>query len=123
MSYEIVLAGQPATETGTLTLHLEQKIEIQISAEEARRRVNNWAHLELSGQMRATQPQLVITAQGTAHWRVPLHLTFPALGDVGTVGALLVDVKIGEVNPAPELIEDIKQNAQALAQRFTPVPT
>jgi hypothetical protein len=99
MSYEIVLAQQPATETGTLTLLLNQQIEILVSGQEGRRLVNNWAHLELSSQMRAMQPQLVITARGVAHWRVPLHLTFPALGDVGPVGVVLVDVQTGQMNP------------------------
>jgi hypothetical protein len=122
MSYEIVLAQQPATETGTLTLLLDQQIEILVSGQEARRRVNNWAHLELNSQIRAMQPQLIVTADGSAHWRVPLHLTFPALGDVGEVGTILVDVAQGNVAPSSDLIAEIKQNAQALAQRFTAVP-
>lgn len=103
MSYEIILAPQPMAEIGTLTLHLDKKIEIVVSGQEARRLVNNWAHLELSSQMRATQPQLVITVQGAAHWRVPLHLTFPALGDVGPIGVVLVDVQMGHMNPIIDL--------------------
>ncbi|MBE2201871.1 MAG: hypothetical protein IAE79_24905 [Anaerolinea sp.] len=122
MSYEIVLADQPAAETGVLTLYLDQQIEIQISAQEARRRVNNWAHLELSSQIHAAQPQLIIAAEGAAYWRVPLHLTFPALGDVGSVGFVLVDVRLGLIEPTSDFIEDIQQHAQALAQRFTPIP-
>jgi hypothetical protein len=114
MSYEIVLAQQPAIETGTLTLHLDKKIEIVVSGQEARRRVNNWAHLELSSQMRATQPQLVITAQGATHWRVPLHLTFSALGDIGPVGVVLVDVQTGNMNPAIDL-----DRLNLLGQLFT----
>jgi hypothetical protein len=86
-------------EIGVLTLHLDKKIEIVVSGQEARRLVNNWAHLELSSQMRAMRPQLVIMARGVAHWRVPLHLTFPALGDVGPVGVVLVDVQTGQMNP------------------------
>jgi len=122
MSYEIVLTQQRVAETGLLSLHLDEQIEIQISAGEARRRVNNWVHLEISSQIRAIQPQLVIPTEGTAHWRVPLHLTFPALGDVGPVGAVLVDVQQGVVAPSSDEIAEIKQNAQTLAQRFTAVP-
>lgn len=122
MSYEIVLTQQPVAETGLLSLHLDEQIDIQISAQEARRRANNWVHLEVSSQIRAMQPQLVITTDGTAHWRVPLHLTFPALGDVGPVGAVLVDVQQGGVTPSSDEIAEIKQNAQTLAQRFTAVP-
>jgi hypothetical protein len=80
-------------------LPVDKKIEVVVSGQEARRLVNNWAHLELSSQMRAMQPQLVIMARGVAHWRVPLHLTFPALGDVGPVGVVLVDVQTGQMNP------------------------
>jgi hypothetical protein len=122
MDYEIVLTQQPVAETGLLSLHLDEQIDIQISAQEARRRVNNWVHLEVSSQMRAMQPQLAITTDGMAHWRVPLHLTFPALGDVGPVGAVLVDVQQGVVTPSSDEIAEIKQNAQTLAQRFTAVP-
>lgn len=122
MNYEIVLADGPKTETGTLTVRLDREIEIRISAGEARRRVNNWGHMELSSQMHAMPPQLMLTESGAAYWRVPLHLTFPALGDVGRVGAVLVDVEKGEIASGPDLIEDIKRNAQALAKRFTSVP-
>ena len=122
MGYEIVLPQQRTAETGLLLLHLDEQIEIQISAAEARRRANNWVHLEISSQIRAMQPQLVIPTEGLAHWRVPLHLTFPALGDVGPVGAVLVDVEQGVVAPSVDDIAEIKQNAQTLAQRFTAVP-
>ena len=122
MGYEIVLADQPSTETGTITLRLDREIDIHVSAQEARRRVNNWAHMELSSQMRALQPQLMLAAEEQVFWRVPLHLTFPALGDVGQVGFVLVDVVTGDMVISPALIEDIQRHAKALAQRFTSVP-
>jgi hypothetical protein len=122
MSYEIVLAEPGTAETGTLTLQFDQQIEIRVGGQEAHRRVSNWAHLVLSSQIQAHPPQLVVTADGEAYWRVPLHLTFPALGDVGLVGHILVDVQDGQVEPDAALVTKIKQNAQALAQRFTSVP-
>jgi hypothetical protein len=122
MSYEIVLTEQPEAETGALRLRLDQTIEIGVSAQEARRRVNNWAHLEISGQMRADDPQLVLSP-ASSHWRVPLRLTFPTLGDVGMVGYILVDVTNGLFSLTAEQISEIKQNAHTLAQRFASAST
>ena len=59
---------------------------MKLSPEEARRRVNTFVHLEVSSQMHAESPRLVIGDR--VCWRVPVHLTFPSFGDVDRVGFL-----------------------------------
>jgi hypothetical protein len=116
-----VLLEIPATyETGTLTLQLDKQVEIKVSAEEAQCKANAYIHLELSTQLHAETPLLIIGEQ--AWWRVPLHLTFPSFGDVGQVGFLAVDPVTGDIDTAPAKITEITQKAETLALRFTPSP-
>ena len=116
-----VLLEIPATyETGTLTLQLNKQIEIKVSATEAQRKVNTYIHLELSTQLHAETPLLIVGER--VWWRVPLHLTFPSFGDVGTVGFLVVDPVTGDIDTTPVKIAEITQQAETLALRFTSSP-
>src|SRR5262245_28084958 len=104
-------------EAGILTLRLDRKIEVKILPEEARRKVNRYVHLEISTQMHAETPMLVVGDKVV--WRVPLHLTFPSFGDVGQVGFMDVDPVTGELDLSPTTLEQITHNAENLALRFT----
>jgi hypothetical protein len=104
-------------ETGVLTLQLDRKIEIKILPEEARRRVNYYTHMEISTQMHAETPMLVVGAK--VAWRVPVHLTFPSFGDVGQVGFMDVDPVTGEIDISDTTLEQIIHEAETLALRFT----
>lgn len=116
-----VLLEIPASyETGTLTLQLNKQIEIKVSATEAQRRVNTYIHLELSTQLHAETPLLIIGKQ--VCWRVPVHLTFPSFGDVGPVGFLAVDPVTGIIDSTPVKITEIILKAETLALRFTLSP-
>jgi hypothetical protein len=116
MTADILLEGQTIPITGVLTLHIDQQVEINISAQEAQRKVNRFVHLEISTQMHAEIPTLVVGNK--AMWRCPVHLTFPSLGDVGCVGALQVNPTTGELEVSPVLIKEIEANADQLAARF-----
>ena len=104
-------------EAGTVTLHLDRKIEIKLAPEEARRLVNNYVHLEISTQLHAEAPTLVVGKQ--VFWRVPIHLTFPSFGDVGQVGFFHVDPITGYMDTSSSTLEKITHNAENLAKRFT----
>jgi len=117
MIKSILLEGPLAQDTGVFTLQLDRKIEVKIPAEEARRKVNQFVHLELSTQMRAETPTLVVGDQTL--WRVPVHLTYPSFGDVGCVGYIEVHPITSHLNTTLATIEDIKKNAENLARRFT----
>jgi hypothetical protein len=75
--------------------------------------------MEISTQMHAEGPLLVIGNGDNAAWRVPIHLTFPALGDVGCVGYIFVDPTSGEIDSSPSAIAELTANAEKLAFRFT----
>ena len=76
---------------------------------------------QISTQMHAESPMLVVSDK--VRWRVPLHLTFPAFGDVGCVGYLYLDPITGEVDASLNNIEEITNNAETLASRFTSTTT
>jgi hypothetical protein len=120
MIKSILLEGSIAEDIGVLTLKLNRKIQVKIPADEARRKVSQFVHTEISSQMRAETPTLVVGEK--AIWRVPVHLTFPSFGDIGCVGYIEVDPVTSELNASQTIVEDICQNAEDLARRFTPAP-
>ncbi len=119
MNHNILLEGKLADETGKMTLQLNQTIEINISAHKAQRQVNQFVHLEISTQLHAGTPMLVVIPDGTSLWRVPVHLTLPAFGDVGRVGFFHVNPQTGEMDTSPVSLASLVQAADVLASRFT----
>jgi hypothetical protein len=119
MNHNILLEGKLADETGKMTLQLNQTIEINISANKVQRQVNQFVHLEISTQLQARMPVLVVTPDGTSLWRVPVHLTLPAFGDVGRVGFLHVNPQTGEMDTSPPVLASLTQAADDLASRFS----
>jgi hypothetical protein len=117
MVTEILLEQQGTITNGVLTVQVDQKIEIKVPAEDAQRQVSRFVHMEISTQMHAETPTLVINNKAT--WRVPVHLTFPSFGDVGCVGFIHVDPTTGELETPSSVIKEIEHNAEALAVRFT----
>lgn len=118
MINSVLLEIPPAYEAGILTLQLNRQIEIKLSAAEAQRQVNHYVHMEISTQMHAQMPLLVVGDQ--VWWRVPVHLTFPSYGDVGQVGFIYVDPVTGDIDNSPTRIAEITHNAENLALRFAP---
>ena len=122
MSATVMVDGNMIREPGVFYLHVEQQIEVRILAEEAQRRANRFVHLELSTQMHAETPVLLVD-DGQAVWRVPIHLTLPTFGDVGFVGYLHVQPTTGEIDSSPQLLDELTTHAENLALRFTPETT
>jgi hypothetical protein len=114
----IVLERFDIPERGVLELDLHESIEIRVTAEEARRKVNSWVHEYVSYMMRAEEPTLVIGKQ--IIWRVPVMLTSSQVGDVGVVGFIGVDVRTGEMNNTSDHKEQIVQCARELVRKTPP---
>ena len=124
MIKHILLEGDVIDEIGTLSLQVNREIEINILAEEARRRVNYFVRMDISTQMHGKKPMLVIADEGDeVMWRVPVHLTFPDFGDVGCVGFLFVDPITGDIDTSSTTVQTLKKNANHLAQRFKSTST
>ncbi len=130
MVTDILLEQQPVSFTGALTLRVDQTIEIKVSAETVQRRVSRFVHMEISTQMHAETPVLVlrqppghddeqdVVVGDQATWRVPVHLTFPAFGNVGRVGSVHVAPVTGAVDVSQSVVEEIGRNASNLVERL-----
>ncbi len=114
----IVLERFDIPERGVLELDLHESIEIRVTAEEARRKVNSWVHEYVSYMMHAEAPTLVVGEQVV--WRVPAVFTSSQVGTVGTVGTVDVDVQSGNMNATPEHIIQFQQCAREMAKKLPP---
>lgn len=101
-----ILVETDVPESGRLSLHVHAEVEIHISAQEAASRVTQFVHSQISSQMHGGMPILVLKEK--PYWQVPVHVTFPSIGDAGTVGAIDVDVASGSMNTTESVIEEIE---------------
>lgn len=115
----IVLENLTIPERGLLELHFKQSIEIKVTAEEARRKVNRWLMDYVSYMMHADPPVLVVDGK-EAVWRVPAILTNSRVGDVGVTGTVDVNVYTGQMDDSPALIEQITRCALEMVKGLPP---
>jgi hypothetical protein len=106
-------------ERGAVNLKLDRSFEINISAEEARRKVNHWVLTEVSCVMGAMTPTLFVGDQQVV-WRVPVELTAAHVGHVGIAGTVDVNVQTGELLIRDEGKAEISQAARLLARKMSP---
>jgi hypothetical protein len=52
----ILIEGQTLPEMGTLTVHVERKVEIVVSADEAQRKVSVFALMEIGNLLHGEEP-------------------------------------------------------------------
>lgn len=114
----IVLMGQPLPEIGRFDLSVDISTMINVSPEEAVRKVNRFVHRKISYLMRGEKPDLLVAQR--VYWRVPVYLAFPSHGSLGEVGSIDVDVETGELRFTDQSIEEIERRAYDLAARFAP---
>ena len=115
MAIDILLERQQVPTTGVLTVQVNYAVHINVSAEEAQRKVSVFVLRKISNLMHGETPTLVLGERTS--WRVPVHLTFPTTGDVGQIGTIHVDVTSGEMCVTPDTIAAIEARAQSFVQR------
>ena len=76
------------------------RFNLNVTAEEARRKVGRWLHRHVSMLISAEEPTLLVGTPTV--WRVPAAISFPSLGRVGVVGTVCVDVETGETEDLTE---------------------
>ena len=103
--------------------YADVKIEVSVSARinitdvAAQRKVSRLL-LDLVGtQLYGESPSLV--AGQRLVWRVPVWLGLPPAGPIGQVGTLDVDTQTGEVLYTQQLLDELAERGDALAQRTT----
>jgi hypothetical protein len=114
----ILLDPYPVPEKGTFQLKIDYSVELNVTAEEARRTVKRWLVDEISYMLTATEPVLAVGKR--ACWRVPAMLTAPHVGHVGTAGVVDVDVETGEIQNVAACKKTIRQGIQALTRQMPP---
>jgi hypothetical protein len=112
----IVLVGQPLPKVGRFDLKFDISTVVNVSPEEALRKVNRFVHRKISYLMRGENPDFLVAER--VYWRVPVFLTFPSHGSSGEVGS--IDVETGELNFVDQSLEEIQQRVHDLAARFAP---
>ena len=90
-----IMLDMPVPETGHLSVRVHTDVQISISAAEAQRRVTRYVHGKISSQMHGGTPALILGQR--VCWRVPVHLTFPSVGEAGIVGNMDVDGSLAAV--------------------------
>jgi hypothetical protein len=104
----------------TLPAEAEIKVEftltskINFTAHVAQRRVSKLM-LDRVGLLYGERPSLVMGER--LLWRVPIWFSLPTTGPLGQVGALDVDAQTGEILFTPEILDDLRERANALAKR------
>lgn len=114
----VLLEGININEVGVH--EIRQTLNVQVTAEQAQRKVNRWLLDEVSYMMHAESPTLVVN--GDACWRVPAVLTAPHVGVVGTVGSVDVDAATGDLLERETQKDVIVTNARKLAKALPPYP-
>jgi len=103
------------TETEIVPIHFSLHVVamFNITAADARRRVNRQVVMELGTGLIGRDPDLVIEGE-RFFWRVPIFLSLPELGDLGQVGHADVDARSGEVLANEAVRNRIVQHARRL---------
>ena len=99
----------------TVPIHLRFHVvaTLNVTARDARRRVNRQVVTKLGTGLVAQDPELVIDDESIV-WRVPIMLSLPELGDLGQVGTIDVDAETGEILTTTVAQERIIQHARRL---------
>ncbi|MFZ4657919.1 MAG: hypothetical protein ACOYNY_12970 [Caldilineaceae bacterium] len=115
----IMLENLVIPERGLLELDFKQSVEIKVTAEEARRKVNRWLLEYVSYMMHADPPTLVVDGR-QAVWRVPAILTNSRVGDVGVAGTVDVHVHTGQMDSSEARIQQITCCALEMVKDLPP---
>ncbi len=118
MAIAIMLDQYSLPEKGAAELKINRVFQINITADEAQKKVNHWLFTQVSCMMGAATPTLAVGPRIV--WRVPAILTATHLGEVGAAGTVDVDVQTGEMDSSPLCKERILQGASALADKLPP---
>ena len=97
---------------------LEQRLQTPdppISAFVARQKINVLMLEQISHLLLADDPELVMRADRTWVWRVPIDFTYPSRGRVGRVGEMEVDAQHGEVRYTTADLDRIRMRTQQMS--------
>ena len=107
----------------SLPVPAEVKVELSLTAQvnvtdlTAQRKVSKLLLDHVGNLLYGERPSLVVGRR--LLWRVPVWLALPTTGPLGQVGTLDVDAQTGEVLSTQQILEEIAERGDELAQRAT----
>lgn len=101
-------------EGATVAIRIELTVQANITPFVARQKVTRFVVMEISTQLLADTPELVVGER--LCWSVPVVLTSPARGVIGKVGDIAVDATTGELLVDEETVRRMTEDA-LLAER------
>lgn len=119
--------GLEMLEMKEITLPAQAKVRIEFSLTAqvnvtdviAQRKVSKLLLDEVGNLLYGERPSLIVERR--LLWRVPVWLGSPTRGPLGQVGALDVDAQSGEILFTQDMLEEIAERGNALAQRATSI--
>jgi len=108
------IALPPQTE---VKVELSLTSQVNVTDYTAQRKVTKLLLDQVGNQLYGEQPSLVVGRR--LLWRVPVWLALTTTGPLGQVGTLDVDAKTGEVLTSQQILDEIAERGNALAQRST----
>jgi hypothetical protein len=117
----IKMPGVPLPSGATVDIHVHVTAPVNITPFVAQQKVTSFVVREISDRMRGELPELVVGDR--LCWSVPVVLTSPSRGVVGTVGNVLVDAATGELLLDPDTVQRMTDDADRLAERSVLPPS
>ncbi len=114
----LLLEKQTIPDLGHFEVTVKVSANIQITAQAAKKKVQRFLMDEVSLQVWADQPTLVLSDRLV--WRVPAYLSLPGWGNLGQVGSVDVDAETGNFSIDLESRRQIEQRALNLAGKYPP---
>ena len=111
----IILDQHPIPDKGTF--EIQQTVTLHVSAEEARKTVSRWLFDEVSLNIGAWPPSLVVGERVV--WRVPTWIGF-SRGGPFELPTIDVDVESGEMLNQEQREAEIIERAQQIAKQLPP---
>jgi len=105
----------------SLPVPAEVKIEFSLTAQvnvtdlTAQRKVSKLLLDHVGNLLYGERPSLVVGRRML--WRVPVWLALPTTGPLGQVGTLDVDAQTGEILFTQQILEEVAERGNELAQR------
>ncbi len=112
MSLELDEVSLPAP--AEVKIELSLTAQVNITDYGAQRKVSKLLLDEVGNLLYGERPSLV--AGRRLLWRVPVWLALPTTGPLRQVGSLDVDAQTGEILYTQELLDEIAQRGNALAE-------
>ncbi len=109
------IQGMHVPEGAKLDISISLSAQANITAFVARQKVTQFVMKEISSQLRGDSPDLLVGDR--LCWSVPVVMTSPAQGIIGTVGEVRVDAGTGEILADAATVQGIADHAERLAQR------